>query len=240
MRLIAGIITTLLLSQASAAQTLTLFTEENPPLNYTDAETGEITGAATELVSAILDAAGVDYTVASLPWARAFRQAKENPNHCVFATVRSEEREEMFEWVSPLFVGGWALYKRPGSEIDVKDISKLEGHVVAAMTGTAALAKLKSATNAEVVTARRDDIALALLYHGRADLWLSGVFAAPHSAKTAGLPMPDLAFIWRPSVIALACGKGTDPALMADLREINAGLDDLRADLMARYHYGAP
>ncbi len=240
MRLVLGIITTLLLAHPAAAQTLTLLTEENPPLNYTDPETGEITGAATELVSAILNEAAVAFTVRSLPWARAFRQARENPNHCVYATVRSEEREDMFEWVSPLFVGGWALYKKPGSELDVKAIDDLEGHVVAAMTGTAALAKLKTATNAEVVTAQRDDTALALLYHGRADLWLSGVFAAPHSAKTAGLPMPEVAFIWRPSVIALACGKGTDPALIAKLKGINQGLDDLRTDLMSRYHYGAP
>ncbi|MFC4347305.1 substrate-binding periplasmic protein [Kordiimonas lipolytica] len=238
MRLIVGVIILLFLTQASAAQTLTLLTEENPPLNYTDAETGEITGAATELVTAILDAADVDFTIRSLPWARAFRQARDTANHCVFATVRSEEREDRFEWVSPLFVGGWALYKRPGSALDVTAIDKLEGHVVAAMAGTAALAKLKSATNAEVVTAQRDDTALALLYHGRADLWLSGVFAAPHSAKTAGLPMPEVAFIWRPSVIALACSKGTDPQLMERLRQINAGLNDLH--LMARYHYGAP
>ncbi|NVJ97526.1 MAG: transporter substrate-binding domain-containing protein [Alphaproteobacteria bacterium] len=227
-----------LLSAGCQAQTLELFTEENPPLNFTDETTGQVTGAATELLAEILSRANVTYSIKSMPWARAFREAKERPGACAFAAVRSPDREQMFEWVGPLFTGGWALYKRPGSSLEISDVAKLDGLVVAAMGGTAAVTNLQKMTSAEVVLAPRDDVALALLYHGRADLWLSGVFAAPHSAKKARLVMPELALIWRPSALSLACGRGTDPALIARLNEINSSLDVLRRDLMQRYRYG--
>ena len=53
---------------APLADTLHFVTEEYAPFNYT--KDGKITGIAVEQVEAIAKAAGIDYTLEIMPWAR--------------------------------------------------------------------------------------------------------------------------------------------------------------------------
>ncbi|MBV1889188.1 MAG: ABC transporter substrate-binding protein [Proteobacteria bacterium] len=215
-----------------------IYSEENAPLNFTDTKTGHFTGASTELIAEIMRRGGVVYSIQVQPWKRSFRSAQENANACVYSTVWSQDRDELFQWVGPIFTGGWAIYKRRDSDLDIQSIEDLSGHTIAALAGTAAVALLRAESDAQIITAPRDDMAAALLYHGRAKLWLSGVFAANHSARTAGVPTPSVAFIWKPSKLMLACNKGVNADLIAKLNAINSSLNEMRAKLMDHYNYG--
>ncbi len=66
-------------------ENLTLFTEEFPPFNFTEA--GKTTGVSTEVVEAVLKQAGYDYEIRSYPWARTYKVAQETPNALVFLSV---------------------------------------------------------------------------------------------------------------------------------------------------------
>lgn len=78
------------------AETLQVVTEEMPPFNYT--KYGVITGVGTEVVRAVLDAAGLTGEFQSLPWARAYKKAQEEPNVLIYSIGRNPERESLFQW----------------------------------------------------------------------------------------------------------------------------------------------
>lgn len=77
-----------------------IVTEEAPP--FQTVKDGFVGGAATEIVMAAADAAGLKYTVNVYPWARAYKMATEKPNVCIYSIVKLKERESKFQWAGEL------------------------------------------------------------------------------------------------------------------------------------------
>ena len=84
----------LLFCNSSYAQTLTVYTEEFPPFNFT--ENNNIVGVSTEVVEAVMKTAGIEYKLESLPWARAFKYAKDQPNALIYSISRRAKRKNLF------------------------------------------------------------------------------------------------------------------------------------------------
>ncbi|MCJ9429577.1 substrate-binding periplasmic protein [Kordiimonas marina] len=219
---------------------LSLLTEQNPPYNFRDPKSDQIEGSAVEIVKELMRRANVDYSLTLMPTARAYRAAKETPNTCAFVINRTKTREATFKWVGPLIEGGWALYRRPGSSIVIHDLDDLKPYVVAGKLGSASVKSLERSAHIKVLATINDDLAAKMLYHGRADLWISGVSNAPAAARDIGVPPPELALLWKKADLSLACSRKTDPALIADLNRINQTLDDLRKKALAAYSQGLP
>ncbi|NVJ97527.1 MAG: transporter substrate-binding domain-containing protein [Alphaproteobacteria bacterium] len=220
-----------------AAQHFTLVTEEQPPMNFTDPETGRVVGISTDLVSAIMREAGYDYSLVLMPWKRAYRQALLDENTCIFTTVRTPEREKLFKWVSPLFTSGWAFYGMPDRGLGIEKVEDLSGLVAAATTETISISNIRSIPGLKVLEVPRDQRALVLMSEGRADVWVSGVFTAFKGAEDAGIAVPELAFLWHPIELSLACNRATDDEAIARLNTANKLLDPYREELKARHYY---
>jgi len=107
--LVFGIACALSLGAGSYAQTITVATEESPPLNFT--KDGKVQGPATALVEATLKAAKLDFKVDVYPWARAMAMATEQPNVLIFSLGRTAEREPNFKWVGEITPFRYSLYK---------------------------------------------------------------------------------------------------------------------------------
>jgi polar amino acid transport system substrate-binding protein len=80
---------------------LTLTTEEYPPFNMTDAQTGRPAGIAVDKVVEMIHRANEPFTITSYPWARAYQMAVKVDDTCVFSTSRTPERETLFTWIGP-------------------------------------------------------------------------------------------------------------------------------------------
>ncbi len=201
---------------------LTLLTEENHPYSLTNASTGKIEGITVDMVANLMQSTNIEFSLSSLPWQRAFRKAQIDSNTCAFPANRTPEREELFQWVGPLHLGGWAIYKRPGSDINIENTEDILAYTITGKMGSPSVDSVENATGVEVIKAGNDETAARLLYHGRADLWVSGVLDGPYAARKAGLPTPELALLWRPADLSLACSKNTDPSLIKRLNQANA------------------
>lgn len=82
------------------AEPLRLYTEEYPPINYS--EDGEATGLASEVVREIMRRTGQHAPIEVVPWARGYQLARTRPNTGLFVTMRTPAREALFKWVGPL------------------------------------------------------------------------------------------------------------------------------------------
>ena len=81
------------------------------PLFSEVGERGQIEGIAADLVSDILDEMAFDQTILSAPWARIATEAMTKSNVLVFSVIRTDERENVFHWVTPVSRNLHGLYE---------------------------------------------------------------------------------------------------------------------------------
>lgn len=221
-----------------ADQSLLLLTEENPPFNYLDPESGTVTGPSADLVREIMRRAGVAYEIRLLPWNRAIRLAEEAPDTCVFSMNPTPEREPRFRWLVPFFPGGGiAFFERAdGERKKITDASAIRGRVLVAEKALPSIEKLEALPDVIVTKVRQEEDAYDLLLRGRGDYWLAGFFAAADilkdEAKSARIRM---VYNWQSAAVGLGCSLKTDERLMQRLREANHAIGDARWDMVARY-----
>ncbi len=82
--------------QAQAVD-LRVYTEEFPPFNFTQDK--QITGVSTEVVTRVLEIAGLSARIKSLPWKDAYRLAQRQKNTLIYSISRRKEREKLFKWI---------------------------------------------------------------------------------------------------------------------------------------------
>lgn len=80
------------------------------PLFSEVGERGRIEGIAADLVSDILDEMALDQTILSAPWTRIAKEAMTKSNVLVFSVIRTDERENVFHWVTPVSRNLHGLY----------------------------------------------------------------------------------------------------------------------------------
>ncbi len=219
----------------AAAEDIHLITEDSPPFNYIDPKTGQITGVAHELVLVLMEGSGLSYHSELLPWQRGYRISMKKANTCIYGVNRTPEREELFEWVGPLFESGWALYSYD-PELQIDSLSDITDQIVAVKAGDAITnAFIAARPDVKVLTAPSVRNGIRLLHHGRADLWLAGVAHVRQSAEIMKVPVPRQVFLWRKSVVYMACSKSTDQRKLARLRAALPVLDQSRDAILRKY-----
>ncbi|GGW59627.1 substrate-binding periplasmic protein [Alishewanella tabrizica] len=86
---------------SDCASPIVFLTEHSLPGIYLD-ETGNAVGPTVQLVQALVARMDQQAVYYLLPWARAFLRAQQTPRSVLFETVRTPEREALFQWVGPV------------------------------------------------------------------------------------------------------------------------------------------
>ncbi|MFI4944910.1 MAG: transporter substrate-binding domain-containing protein, partial [Burkholderiales bacterium] len=83
-------------------------TELLPPYNFE--EGGVVKGASTAVVRAVLEQAGLRYTLEVQPWARALDTVLHERNTFIYSIARTEERERQLVWLGKICDRRLALF----------------------------------------------------------------------------------------------------------------------------------
>ncbi|MCH8537122.1 MAG: transporter substrate-binding domain-containing protein [Alkalimonas sp.] len=97
---------------ANTEPELHFLTEHSPPSQYIN-EAGQIDGVTIQLIRHLQEQLDEQLRFTLLPWARAMEIAKAEPNSVLFETVRTQAREEQFQWVGPIKFFDMQLYTLP-------------------------------------------------------------------------------------------------------------------------------
>ncbi len=109
---------------------ITVVTEEWPPYNYLSSS-GEIIGSATQIVESTLQQGNIPYTLNIYPWARAYKNALEQPNVLIYSILRSPEREKLFHWICPLNTIQYYFFKLSArADIQVNSIDDIKKYTL--------------------------------------------------------------------------------------------------------------
>lgn len=209
----------------TAAAALDLVTEDDPPHNMLLG--GKIIGVSTEKLEEALKRTGVSYSIQMMPWARAYQYALALPEHCVFSTARTDERERLFRWVGPIASMDWVLYRRANDARRPATLEEVRANVIGGYN-LDVISNWLIANRYRVESAPDDGVNPKKLLAGRLDFWASSrprATALLAAGKLADQVVPVLTF--GHTDLYLACHRGTPAKLIEDL---NAALDRMQKD----------
>lgn len=113
----------LLAPLAAQAAELVLYSEENPPLNFT--RNGQISGFSSELVHALVARSGDTVRIEMVPWTRGYTLVKQQANVGLFSTARTPEREALLQWVGPFTESKTCFYSHLGAGVKVNSLAEV-------------------------------------------------------------------------------------------------------------------
>lgn len=117
-----------LFSMMVNADTISAYTDHEPPLNFTDigdksyAIGDDVKGFSTDVVREIMLRTGHHGQIAIIPWARSYKLLQVQPNVVLFSMARTPLRENLFHWVGPLSYSKSLIYVKRGSGIVIKSL----------------------------------------------------------------------------------------------------------------------
>ncbi|MDA7087453.1 ABC transporter substrate-binding protein [Pseudomonas sp. SA3-5] len=217
-----------LLCSSAAATELRLYTEENPPINFS--HDGQLDGLAIAAVRELLRRTGDSGTIHMLPWARGYLHAQGRANVGLFVTVRTPEREALFQWVGPLLSTTTSFYARSGSGLHIDSLD--DARQVAAIgvpRDWYSQQFLEGEGFSNLYLASKPHGMLDMVLHGRIPLMAYEDQLLPSLTAKLGASMADLerhySFMQSSSYIVFSLQ--TDPLLV---QHWQAALDDMRND----------
>lgn len=208
---------------SAAAETIALNTEEYAPFSYR--EEGEIKGANVDQARKLMVAAGLEYKVDIMPWARAYAEAQTTPMTCVFGTAHTEERDTLFKWVEPLMVGRNVLIKHVGSSVTASSVEEAKAYSVGTWRGDYSETALRNLQFPKIDVSTDFKAVLKKLLSDRIDIM---PISEPYfdRLKQENQPVEQVAVLTA-LPIGIACNKDFPEPI---LHRMQSALDTLIAD----------
>lgn len=167
------------------ALALTIVTEEYPPFNMSDPKNGTLHGISVEKVQELMKRNQEKYSLASVPWTRAYQLALQFEDTCVFSTTRTPEREPLFKWVGPLVANNWVVFARADDTRQPKKLEDLRPYAIGGYQSDAVGEYLKH-HGYRVDLASSDADNPRKLMHKRFDFWATGELLGHWLIKSSG------------------------------------------------------
>jgi polar amino acid transport system substrate-binding protein len=199
---------------------LHLVTQDKPPFNYLETDTGKITGLSIDILRAA--AAKAKVSIASIdlyPMIRSIDMARTRSDTCVFPLVRTAERENLFEWVGPFAQNIWVFYARDDFNGQISTLEDAKKFQIGSDPHSAKTTYLKSLGFNSMDLLGEDSLNARKLSVGRFDLWLVGLYDGKTFADEAKVTNIKPVFEVKDVDYFLACNKGVSAKEIAALNE---------------------
>ena len=207
------------------ASALTLTTEEYPPLNFSTDGGKTVSGLSTDVMREVAKRTGINTTIGLYPWQRAYKEAQDSKDTCVYSTTRTEAREKLFKWVGPLAPSTWILFAKADSPIALTTLDDAKKYKVGGYQGDAKAIFLKE-KGFTLDEAMSDEQNLKKLDAGRIDLWAATSGVGPWMAKASGIKIkPVLSF--QDVQMFAACNLNMPDA---DIAKMNDAIKAMKSD----------
>lgn len=120
------------------AEVFKVYTEQNPPYNFMENST--VMGRSTKLLEALFQKCAHQIEgerIWFLPWVQAYREALHVKNSVIYSTVRTPEREALFQWVGPIGKMTLGVIAKKRAHIRIALSEQLQHYKIATIPDTA-------------------------------------------------------------------------------------------------------
>ncbi|QSX29639.1 transporter substrate-binding domain-containing protein [Shewanella cyperi] len=208
---------------------LNYLTEDYPPFNYS--EDGQLKGISVDMLIAAAAKSGYIITpgqIKIMPWTRAYHQAMQGPDTVLFSTVRTPEREELFNWVGPISPVRVVLLARKKDAIVINQPGELAQYSIGVMRDAIGEVLLKSmGMESNLYRITNTASMVRMLQRGRVELWAYEDTVARWFTRREGLNFDDfeVVYLLQQSELYYAFSKDVPQPL---LQSLQSGLDALK------------
>ena len=211
----------LLSSGMISAQSLSIYYEDNKPLQSQGAD-GKPAGFAADVVREIQRRTDNSDAIQLVPGARGLNRLGANPNTLLFSMARTAERDNLYQWIGPIFDNSYAFFAKADSPLlissldearKVASIGVYRGDVRDQVLTTLGFTNLDRA-NSNLSNVKK-------LMAGRISLFAGSPTNLQALAEEAGYKTTDfqLVFVFMHKQLYIAASQDTDRALVARWNE---------------------
>jgi len=214
---------------ADEAPSVRVVTEQLPPYSFEDG--GVVKGASTAVVRAVLEQAGLRYTLELVPWARALDTALHERNTFIYSIARTEEREGQLLWLGKICDRKLALFcSKARGDLLGRSLKDLPDATFAVIQGDASVDLLRKlgvpAARLHLMRDAPSPTAAAHVLEGRSDFFVSNPLRFEAGVRGTELDgrFQQHSVLWEGDGYYLAANTASDPALVGRVREAFAAL----------------
>ena len=207
---------------------LKMLTEAYPPVTFM--KDGRVTGFVTDMVREIIARQGIPDNIRLTLWDEAYNEALSKPNVVLFSTERTENRENLFQWVGPVGKNSAIFYAKKGSGIRINGLEEAKKIVaIATTTGWFTEQYLQSRGFTNLVSSPVPVTNVKQLMNGEVQIAVFTDITIPEIVKEAGYSMDDLEPVFTVSntYFYIAMSRGTP---LETIKKWQSTLDDLKTD----------
>ncbi|WP_236195250.1 substrate-binding periplasmic protein [Pseudomonas glycinae] len=113
-----------MLALTATAADLQLLSDNHPPLHFMQGN--QLAGFGVDVVHALATQTGDRIHLQQVPLLRALRIASDTPDTGVFTVLRTDERDDRYQWVGPLIEVETALYARDNLQPPVHSLREAD------------------------------------------------------------------------------------------------------------------
>lgn len=200
---------------------VTIYTEENPPQNYRK-DDGTLTGSSVEVVEALMEEMELDDLITMTNWNDAYEETLLAPNSMVFSTVKTADRDTLFEWIGPIGKKNYCFFVKSGSGITLATLDDAKALASVGVTdGWAAEDELDELGFTNVVTYGTPEKVFQKLMNGNVQAAVLNDIAIKYLAEETGYSPDDVvnALLLSSGQSYLAFSKGTKAAYIQEWQQ---------------------
>ncbi|WP_432455310.1 substrate-binding periplasmic protein [Agarivorans sp. QJM3NY_29] len=205
-----------LMALAANASSLIFYTHVNPP--YVIQEQQQLSGLNIDIFQLLKQKSGLDLQLRVLSPKRAYKLTLYSPNSCVFTIERTESRESLFTWISPLFANRFALYQRHKNAKNLRSLADFNGIKIGSYLGSS-VSEYLSSFNLKLDLTTTNLNSAEKLHRERIDAWASDTLLTAYILENNNLDINPQGFEFYSSLEAIACNKQSNPAILQRLQE---------------------
>lgn len=219
---------------AMAQDAVRLYADHYPPFNIQTETTVEGTNGL--LLQTAFDELGISTEHLIIPWTRAERSARTQPNTCFYSAARSTRREPHYQWVGPLSAENVTLFSLAERPVQLNSLEEAQQWRVGGQLGDTYVQWVVD-QGVAVETLGGEGNSFDKLLHDRIDLWVVGSIAGPYIAQLSGTRLLPAYQSDKRFELWMACHKAFPSETIDQLNALIARYqeDGTRDRIMARY-----
>ena len=145
-----------------------------------------------KIVTLILNKLGRTEKIEVHPWTRGYNMLLGSDNVALFSTIRTEQREDLFQWIGPIAEERFSFYALRNSDIEITNIEDAKQYTIGVQRDDFTEQYLKTNGFNNITVSSTPDISLDMLLYGRIDLWLVGDSTSEGFCKEMGIPRNEI------------------------------------------------
>ncbi len=222
---------------ATPARALQLMTEELPP--YSFLEGNQPKGLSIDIIKLLFKRAGIQFEIRIVPLKRALATVANSSDACVFPLERTQAREVLYTWISPLLITRTGFYTKSDSRLVIRSLKDAQNLSVGIYAGSALHEYLSTFDFTGLQVAREELLNARKLQANRIDLWATDSVSGRYFARRAGIADIREQYLFLTTLRGIACNREMSPGivqpLQRELKRMHA--DGAVRGIMDRYRY---